>query len=148
MIIRQAKPQDADAIIELGNSSADFRVSEGTVNFWPKNILEDCIKSPDNPVLVAEQGEEIAGFVIVNYNPHFKKATIENIFVNQKFRGQGTGKLLIQALLKELKALKCLYACCLIKQNCPAADFYIKNGFKRGIDCVWLDMVLGDSFGE
>ena len=74
-------------------------------------------------------------------------AIIENIFVILEYRGKNIGKLLLDNLLNQLKELKCEYVCSLVEKNSEfATEFYIKNGFSRGINCVWLDKILSNSF--
>jgi len=147
MEVRTATTQDVDAIIELGTSRDEFQVSAKVVSFWPKNILFDCIKTKNNPIFVAVDNNQIIGFIISNYNPDFKKAVIENIFVKPKFREKSIGEKLLKALLNELKLAGCEYVCTLVQeQSNSATRFYLKNGFNKGITCIWLDLILNDSF--
>ena len=146
MKVRSATLWDVDAIVKLGKSVNEFQVSDQTVTFWPKNVLRAAIKSK-NPVLIAEEEGREIGFIIANYNPSLKKAIIENIYVNPKYRRQDIGKQLLDHLLIALKKLKCEYVCSLADYtNKAAVEFYVKNGFTKGMHCVWLDTVLGKSF--
>jgi ribosomal protein S18 acetylase RimI-like enzyme len=147
MKIKTATLGDVDTLVKLGNSVNEFQVSDEVVTFWPKEVLVNCIKSKNNPIFVAIKNKEIIGFIISNYNSYFKKAIIENIFVNPDFRGKEVGKLLLCNLLSELKSLGCEYVCSLTEvENEVAIEFYLKNGFNKGISCVWLDNILNDSF--
>jgi ribosomal protein S18 acetylase RimI-like enzyme len=147
MQIRKAKKSDIDKINKIGNNVNEFRVSEKVVTFWPRNILLDLIKSKTGLILVAEENEDVLGFVIANYNPTFRKAIIENIFVQEKYRKQDIGKRLLTSLLKQLKSIGCEYVCTLVEsKSSRAIDFYIENNFKEGIECVWLDKILNKSF--
>ena len=143
MKIRIATLEDTEPIHKLGNLVSEFQVSDEAPTFWPKKILINCIKGNNSPVLVAEENKQIIGFIIANYNPSFKKATIENIFVNPKNRGKEVGKLLLSQMLNKLKKLDCKYVCALTEShNNLAIEFFLKNEFNKGIDCVWLDKVL------
>ena len=147
MKIRTATLQDVNEIVNIGNSVNEFQVSEEVVTFWPKSVLIDCIKGKNSPILVAEDNKQIIGFIIANYNPCFKKAVIENIFVKPAYRGQNVAKLLLTSLLKKLVSLKCEYVCSIAEEsNNASVGFYIKNGFNKGINCVWLDFILNKSF--
>ena len=147
MDIKTATLEDIDTIIKLGNSVNEFQVSNEVVTFWPENILIDCIKSKNNPIFVAKENKQIIGFIIANYNPSFKKAIIENIFVDPNFRGKDVGKLLLDNLLNKLKELGCEYVCSLTEiENNVAVKFYLNNNFNRGINCVWIDKILDESF--
>lgn len=142
MKIRKATLEDTDKIFSLAKSEKNFKVSEEAPYFWPKHILKICLES-NNPIFVAEEGNNILGFIITNYNPSFSKAIIENIYVDPEYRGKNIGEELLKKLIEELKSIKCEYVCCQTeKDNSNALDFFIKNGFNRGIDCVWLDKIL------
>ena len=147
MKIKTATLKDIDTIIELGNSVNEFQVSTEVVIFWPKDVLIDCIKSKNNPILVAKENKQIVGFIIANYNHSFKKAIIENIFVDPNYRGKEVGKLLLNNLLDKLKELDCEYVCSLTEiENNVAIKFYLNNSFNKGINCVWIDKILNKSF--
>ncbi|MFO7806847.1 MAG: GNAT family N-acetyltransferase [Candidatus Moraniibacteriota bacterium] len=147
MDIKDATLKDIDAIIKLGNSVNEFQVSDEVVTFWSKDVLIDCINSKNNPILVAKENKQVIGFVIANYNPSFKKAIIENIFIDSNFRGREIGKLLLGALLDKLKELGCKYVCSFTEiDNKVAVKFFLNNDFNKGINCVWIDKILDGSF--
>ncbi|MFO7710670.1 MAG: GNAT family N-acetyltransferase [Candidatus Woesearchaeota archaeon] len=147
MEINTATLEDIDTIIRLGNTVNEFQVSNEVITFWSKNVLVDCIKSANNPILIAKENNQMIGFIIANYNPVFKKAIIENIFVDPDFRGKEVGRLLLDNLISQLKGLGCEYVCSLTEiTNDSTVRFYLKNNFNKGIDCVWLDRILSDSF--
>jgi len=146
-MIRTATSKDIDEIVRLGNSVGEFQVSDEAVTFWPKQVLIDCMKNKEAPILVAEENKHIAGFIIANYNPCLKKAIVENIFVKPEYRRKGIGESLLKAVSKNLTRLKCEYICAVVEEdNGAAANLYIKNGFDKGINCVWLDRIIGKSF--
>lgn len=147
--IEQAKLSDVADIIKIGKSIEEFKISKGTITFWPKKILINCVKDKNNLILLAKQNEELIGFIIANYNPIFEKAIIENILVKKDFRNKGVGKLLLDSLLLKLKRLGCSYICSLTEiKNKNTIKFYIKNKFNKGKDFVWLDKALSNSFKQ
>jgi len=147
MQVRRATLKDIDEILKIGNYVTEFQVSDEVVTFWPKAVLIDCLKKRINPILVAEENKKIIGFIIVNYNPCFKKAIIENTFVRPEYRGRGVGKELLDTAIKRLKKLGCEYICSLVgEKDSKGITFYIRNGFNKGISCVWLDLIIDKSF--
>jgi ribosomal protein S18 acetylase RimI-like enzyme len=88
MRTREATIKDINEIHRIASKVSEFSVSADTVNFWPKKILQNCVKSKSGLLLVAEENGKIIGFIIVNYNPTFSKAIIENIFVSPQYRGK------------------------------------------------------------
>ncbi len=144
-MIRKALQSDVDEIWSLGSNVDEFQVSKEVVTFWPRPVLEACVNN--GSIFVFEENKKIIGFIISNYNPLFKKAIIENIFVHQEHRNKGIGKNLLNNLLKDLKIKKCEYVCTLIEEKDDLGKaFYLKNKFNKGIDCVWLDLILGTDF--
>jgi len=147
MKIRKAVLSDVKAIFNLGKSVDEFQVSDEVVTFWPEDILKNCINSETSLLLVAEFNDQISGFIIINYNPSFKKAIIENIYVCPKFRKQGIGRQLLNSALAEIQRFGCEYVCAVVEEkNNAAIEFYTKSGFSKGIGCVWLDKILNEAF--
>jgi ribosomal protein S18 acetylase RimI-like enzyme len=55
------------------------------------------ISSPKATLIVAEDGGEVAGYVLVLYPPRSKLARVYSIAVGHTFRGRGLGSLLVTA---------------------------------------------------
>ena len=143
MKIRNARLFDANIIFDIGNSVKEFKVSDKASSFWSREILKNCVNSKTDFLLIAEDNKDIIGFIIANYNPNFKKAIIENIFVKPEFKDRDIGKRLLKFLLDKLKKIKCEYVCALVDTNGkPAINFYLKEGFNKGMNCVWFDRVF------
>ncbi len=145
MKIREAIIADIDKIYALGSTVNEFIVSDETANFWPKHILRNCIESKTVWLLIAEENEAIAGLIIINNNPVFKKAIIEDIFVSPQFREQGLAKKLLNSAMNIISAIDCEYVCALVN-NTNAINFFESNGFKKGKNFTWLDKVLSEEF--
>lgn len=144
--IRKAAVEDADAIYELGKSVAEFNVSDETVTFWPKELLENAVQSDDVLVFVAEE-ETIVGLIIANYNHSLKKAIIENIYVMPAMRGKGVGDKLLKQMLAALSEKGCEYIVTLVPPTAPSAiELYQRAGFSKGETFLWLDKSVGDNF--
>lgn len=147
MTVRNAAVGDAEAIFSLGQSVSEFSVNNETVNFWPKPLLENAISSKDTFIIIAEENEKLVGLAIATYNEGFRKAIIENIYVNQSLRNQGIGRLLLEKLLKQLSERKCEYVATLVPLSANSATkLYESLGFSRGEQFLWLDKSLGDNF--
>jgi ribosomal protein S18 acetylase RimI-like enzyme len=147
MKIRKAKISDAIKIYQLGKKISEFSVSKETVNFWPLHILKNCIKSKSDWIIVAENINEIIGFVVINNSIVFRKAIIENIFVSVNHRNKGVAKKLLLFALNKIKLSGCEYVCTLTEErNKKALGFYIKNGFNKGKNFRWLNKTLSKKF--
>lgn len=146
MSIRKATVADIEAIYELGANVDEFKVNDGTVNFWPKDLLTQAVQSDDALILLAEDGD-ICGFLIVNYNKSLKKALIENIYVRPDKRGQGIGERLLEQMFQLLPDMDCGYVATLVPLAAQSAlELYQRSGFSRGESFIWLDRTLDDEF--
>jgi len=147
MKIRLATTKDLIQILKIGESAKEFKVSKEVINFWPKKILENCIKSKTNFLIVAEESKKIVGFIIINYNLTFKKAIIENIFVKDEFRKKEVAKKMLYLGISKIRKIGCEYICALVnKKDRKSVRFYLNSNFNKGITCIWLDKILGKSF--
>lgn len=95
--IREAVPNDAEAISELNNLQMGYRLSVKDTYERLVNILE----SKNDKVFVATIAGNVVGYVHANdydliYFPHMKN--IMGIAVNEKFKRQGIGRILINAV--------------------------------------------------
>ena len=59
MNIEEATLKDVDEIIELSKGVSEFTVSNEVVQFWPKEVLIDCIKF-NNPIFVAKENGKVS----------------------------------------------------------------------------------------
>jgi ribosomal protein S18 acetylase RimI-like enzyme len=140
---------DLDGIGKIDPSySTDriYRVRRSELGFWleeervrPPVHRGYCRPSPElsDRLVVAGIGAEIVGSAELRFDPWSRRAEIEYLVVAGSFRGQGVGRLLIQALderARQERATRCLW---LETQNVnfPAVQFYRRMGFRLcGLD--------------
>jgi len=147
MEIRAAKLGDISKIVSLGDAVEEFKTSNKVVTFWPRKVLINVVKSRDDIFLVAVEKGEVMGFIIASYSSVFKKATLENIYVSDSFKGRGVSEKLLNKALEKLKLLGCDYVCGLVEDNNkPAIRFFLRNGFDKGRRFIWMDKILGKLF--
>ncbi len=144
-----AEPGDLDAVEKIDPSfSTDriYRVHRSEMEF---RLLEECLSPPVRKVyprpspelsdrlLLACADHEIVGYGEVRFDPWSKRAEIEHLSVADRYRGQGVGRCLIDALDERARlepAARCLW---LETQNInyPAVRFYRRLGFRLcGLD--------------
>ncbi|MCD0464681.1 GNAT family N-acetyltransferase [Flavobacterium sp. ENC] len=96
--IRKVEKQDLDfvykSICELENEELDFEIFAA--------IFNENIASPKNVYLIAENENEGAGFISF-HTQHLLHhcglvGEIQEFFIDQKYRGQGVGRLLINEI--------------------------------------------------
>ncbi len=149
MIIREGTINEIDKIYKLGEAVDEFDTTDEIVIFWPKHILRNCIESQSDWLLVAEENQQLIGFIICNNSPVFKKAVIENVFVSPQYRKKGVAKKLLDYLLNEIKSTDCEYVVIFAEgDNNTAIDFYVQNGFNRGKNFAWIDKALSKEFSK
>ena len=108
------------------------------------------IRNYSGDIYIAEINKNIAGFVSLSHSFWNKVAMIDHLAVDENYRKQGIGKLLVHHVLKEAQKWNIRYVCVQTALwNIGAIDFYKRMGFcLRGIfpeyigdgnDMVWLD---------
>lgn len=140
--IRKAIIKDLEEIKKLNQELFyDSEKFEKTLNLnWPsknKNYFKKAIIDKDKSAFVAVSDKKIIGYLICviqkveSYRTLSSIAELENMLVEEEFRGQGIGSMLVKEFIKWAKSkgiskIKVLtYA-----ENSEAIKFYQKNGFE------------------
>ena len=134
-IIRKAKKEDSQTILNLINGIAKYEKMENEVVATKESIEKSIFDLNQAKVLIAEENNVPVGFALYfyNYSTFFGKANIylEDIFVYEKYRKRGYGKKLffeVVKIAKENNASRIDWLC--LNWNKPAIDFYLKLGAK------------------
>ena len=119
IIIRGKRDSDLDAL------EAIFRMNRGPEIGWlnPERP-DDCLaeQSEGEAVLLAEDGDQVIGFVSIWEPEHF----IHHLYVHTDHQRRGVGGMLVRAVAERCPGdltLKCVNA------NLQAMDFYRKTGW-------------------
>ena len=110
--IRKAKKTDSKEIIRLIVELAGFEKLKPPSRNAQKSLIKDAFsKKPPFEIFLAFEGEKAIGyaFYFFTYSTFLAKPTLylEDIYINDKYRGSGTGKKLFEKLLKTANARKC-----------------------------------------
>ncbi|GAA5085921.1 hypothetical protein GCM10023210_07210 [Chryseobacterium ginsengisoli] len=125
----------AVSTIEIGNSF-EFNLREK--NQYYKKIGETTSDDISELNTIIEQGnsfgvfenDELIGWAICDFREWNNSLFIENILIDEKFRGQNIGKLLIKNINRKARELQCrLVELETQNTNYPAIQFYQKAGF-------------------
>lgn len=136
--------EDIETVYKMGSKSKDFAVSEIST-FWSKEELHQWINNNQDVLLVAKENGRIIGFIMSQIHTPTDKATIENIYMDERYRRRGIGAKLFKECLKRLKEKKVTYICIctMVKtENKPTIKFLKSLGFKRGYNFMWMEMYL------
>lgn len=143
MEIRKVAQADIDAIQKLNKELFNFEEQFGheynlnwTYGEAGKKYFEDRLHNENSIIFVAEEGKRVVGYIIAFVNNYTYRRVnpiceIENMLVEEEFRGHGVGKALIEAVKHEVKkkSVKRLRVGA-IAQNEKAINFYRAQGFK------------------
>jgi len=138
-IVRRAVPADTDAIFALGTAEPAFGVSPA-IRFYERRELEEWIAAPEeNLLFVLDEGGEIAGFLFCKImSSHW--AYLDNFYVRPVSRGKGYGRLLMDALLHQLKNLGIAYLSTLVDKQDPfLAGYFGRCGLVAEKTYVWQE---------
>ena len=103
----------------------------------PKKDLDRKKGFGEELFLVLEEEEKVIGTVMGGYDGH--RGIINYLGVHPSYRGQGFGKMLMQAVEKKLKDLGCPQVNLLVwTNNSKVLDFYEKSEYSKANDIVLL----------
>jgi GNAT superfamily N-acetyltransferase len=141
--IRKAQKEDCTAMMQLIHELAVYEKApeEVTVNF--DHFVESGFgKKPVWWALVAEANNQVVGFALyyIRYSTwKGQRMYLEDILVNEPWRGKGIGKLLFKQLVEEAKEKKLNgMVWQVLEWNEPAINFY-KKFEGVGFDNEWMN---------
>ena len=141
MNIRDMEISDIPNVISLAKKESGFNVSEDTEAFWSDVQLRSWVRSGD-VLLVAEEGDQIVGFVLSALHKPTGKVTWENQLVSKDYRGRGVAESLIEELEKRLKEKGATYLHFLVKEDNRAWKYYVRKSFRLGYKFFWFGKKL------
>jgi GNAT superfamily N-acetyltransferase len=101
---RQATPEDLSEIVRMLADDFLGATRERYENPLPQSYVkafEEIEADKNNELIVAETGGEIVGTLQITFTPSIsfqggKRATVESVRIDEKYRGQGFGKELMK----------------------------------------------------
>jgi GNAT superfamily N-acetyltransferase len=151
--IKPATPADVPIILQLIRELAEFERLLHEVHATEEQLREHLFGArPSAEVVIARLGDETAGFALffTNFSTFLAKPGIylEDLYVRQKFRGQGCG----EALLRHLASLALERGCgrlewSVLDWNVRAIDFYKSLGAVP-MDQWTVHRVTGDALAK
>jgi ribosomal-protein-alanine acetyltransferase len=119
---RQMNIEDISAVLEI---ERECFLSSWSPDGYKSELLRD-----DSKAIIAENNDEIAGFVIARLITSANEGEILNIAVRLRFQKHGIGTLLLKEITDFLKSHKIRSVWLEVrKTNFAAQNFYRKNGF-------------------
>lgn len=143
IMIRKGNANDIPAALELVKELATYEKApnevEVTIDEMRKNYMEKVFD-----FFIAEKDNQIVGTAIYYYKYSTWKGKciyLDDIVVTEKYRNQGIGRMLMQAVINQAKkdnVRKLEWQ--VLKWNTPAINFYKK--FNALFDEEWLNCKL------
>jgi GNAT superfamily N-acetyltransferase len=141
MQIRQAKPGDETEIFNLIYALAVYEKAPEQVTNSPQQLARDLFEDKICSAIVAEEGNQIAGFSLyyISYSTWKGKCLyLEDFFVIPEMRKMGIGEQLFQKtveIAKEMGVKRMDWQ--VLEWNEPALNFYRKQ--KAILDPEWIN---------
>lgn len=137
---RQAKREDLPEIVRMLADDFLGATRERYENPLPESYLkafEEIDADKNNELIVAEDDGEIIGTLQITFTPSIsfqggKRATVESVRVDEKYRGQGIGKELMLWAINRAKEENCFAM--QLTTNADRTDahrFYENLGFTK-----------------
>ena len=121
-IIRKAQTEeDIDGLKAIADKQADL------LGWVPRSAYEQ--KLEDNEIFIAEQGDEIVGFLDYHHRRD-NTTTLHKIAVAEDYFGQGIGRRLVEALIDECVTIKTLSIKTKCIEDSVSNKFFQAIGFK------------------
>lgn len=143
VLLRKACKEDANEILNLVKKLALFEKAPQEVTATIEDYLENGFN--ENPLFECNliyYKNQLAGFTLWYYRFSTwkgKRFYLEDLYVNEEFRGLGLGKILLDECIEEAKRTKCSGMMWqVLDWNKPAIDFYAKYG--ASFDGEWLNV--------
>ena len=146
--MRKARKGDFGKVFELIKELARFEKLKPPSKSAKNRLFRDSFgRKHQNNILVAGLGKDIVGyaFYFFTYSSFFARKTLylEDIFISQKFRKKGIGKLFFDELVKIAKKEKCgRMEWCVLDWNKNAIKFYDNLGAKPLKDWIYYRKVI------
>jgi len=145
-IIRNARKEDCKAMMQLIHELAEYEKAPDEVTVSFDHFVESGFgEKPVWWAFVAEVDQNVVGFALyyIRYSTwKGQRLYLEDILVNEPFRGKGIGKLLFDRLLKEVEEKKFSgMVWQVLDWNEPAINFYKKYA-GVSFDNEWVNCSL------
>ena len=137
ILIRKAKKEDSKDILRLINELAEFEKLIPPDIAAKRRLIKDAFSvNPPFRILLSEKENKIIGyaFYLFTYSSFLARKTLylEDIFISDKFRNQGIGKLFFEKLAELAKKNKCgRMEWVVLDWNLNAINFYDNLGAKE-----------------
>lgn len=145
--IRKAEATDVPALTDLLRSLGIFaHINAETPSVTEERVrrhLALCLADESHLILVAQSSEgNIAGYCAVHWLPYLildgPEGYVSELFINEKFRGQGVGGQLLKAIQMEAQKYGCsrLMLLNMRKRESYQRQFYSKHGWEERPDAA------------
>lgn len=136
--IRQAKQEDADAVLSMVKALKPDDVSSRK-DAW-EEVFPRLVNSPDHLIVVAEINGKIVGFAsatkIITFEVSRPFLTIDMLWVEPEYRYQGVGRVLVSACVDFAQREGCIQVAVISREE--AKGFYEKLGMSEGRFTVFV----------
>ena len=132
--IRKARRSDSKAILKLITELAEFEKLNPPDRSANKRLIKEAFsKNPSFRILLAETKKEVIGyaFYFFTYSSFLARKTLylEDIFISDKYRNKGVGKLIFERLIRLAEKSDCgRMEWVVLDWNINAIKFYDKLG--------------------
>jgi len=146
--IKKARKKDFKKVLGLINELAKFEKLEPPGKKEAKRLFRDAFgEKAKFKILTAAEGKNILGyaFYFFTYSSFLAKPTLylEDLFITERSRNLGIGKLFFKELLRIALKNKCgRMEWCVLDWNKDAIEFYNKLGAKPLSDWIYYRKVL------
>lgn len=145
MRIRYGEVEDLEVLTDLwlqyyrdqGSSILDYCVDLGASRERIRNFLSTVLQDERMRLLVAEEGREVIGFLILDtallselFSLRYRVGEVVALGVAREWRRRGVGSQLLRSALEYLRRCGCQYVLAeVLEENKPSLNLFRKLGF-------------------
>ncbi|TDO45711.1 acetyltransferase (GNAT) family protein [Kribbella sp. VKM Ac-2527] len=151
--IRRAGPADAALLVTMIRELADYQ-DEGQYVTIPEDKWRELLTNEDVIVLIAESGEQAAGYVSAYRRPHFWTGgdilALDDLYVREQFRDGGVGRTLMLELARLALPQQLTITWGMRPENVAGQRFYARLGakLKPKVVAAWDPATYSNSLAD
>ncbi|MCC7570979.1 GNAT family N-acetyltransferase [Candidatus Micrarchaeota archaeon] len=146
-MIRKIRVEDIDEVVELFDALGKehltlypnrhmYKLDRNANENWKSYVLNDIFLSKEKEIFVCELNDVLCGYVTIEIRkrpPIFtikEEAYISDLYVLDRYRGEGIGKKLVEKAIQWAKNKKVKNVSLEVEEKNKSVDFYKKINFR------------------
>ena len=118
-------------------------------DYWSEQEMEEWISDPNDYCTGAFLEDQLIGFTLTHFHKSANKVHLENIFVDEKYRGQEVAKRLLYDVMAHFRSTanrKLRFVGLIDETNTAAVKVLLSSNFTKGHPMYWMQYNSYESY--